>query len=479
MSRIHPKFVREDLRMSEFRFAPVPKYPSKEHCLEVAKRIIDFGTRKGDKVGTSVRVQGGTEGGLRWARNQVSSGTESTDRQIIITSVSNGQTGVATTNEATDEALKATVLDAESLSGHTKSWRKDDDENLGLLGPQEYDKPDIFHQSSLDFNTRARSTSGQELVKTANDAAFMSYGYMASGVGATGIANTNNLVAYQAKTSAEFSCTVRSKNEGSGWAGLSHDNFSKIDVKAIMARAIDKCKNSQNPTRMEPGRHVAILEPQALADLFTNVFLPPIFNRPAAERAFGPYAAPGGKTKIGQQMLDRRFTVYSDPMDADAGFRPFTNSGSPIHKHTWFEKGVLVDLPYPRDYAVKNKLNNGYALPMGGGYRMVWDGPTKTIEEMIAETRRGFLITRFHGSFPVEFKSLQCNGNTRDGFWYIENGQIKHPVKNFRFNESPFFILNEVDAVGVSQRIYNPLVAAVVPPVKVRNFNFISLTDAV
>ena len=103
-------------------------------------------------------------------------------------------------------------------------------------------------------------------------------------------------------------------------------------------------------------------------------------------------------------------------------------------------------------------------------------GPAKSYRRLMVD---GFLVTRFHGSFPVEFKSLQCNGNTRDGFWYIENGQIKHPCKNFRFNESPFFILNEIDAVGVAERIYNPLVAAVVPAVKVRNFNFSALVDAV
>src|SRR6476660_8745413 len=96
---------------------PVPRYPSQDYCVAIATKVLDFATRKGSVSGTSVRVNGSSNGSLRWARNQVSTGGEQTNRNIFITSVDGGKMGLSVTNEASDAALKATVLDAETISG--------------------------------------------------------------------------------------------------------------------------------------------------------------------------------------------------------------------------------------------------------------------------------------------------------------------------------------------------------------------------
>jgi predicted Zn-dependent protease len=100
---------------------------------------------------------------------------------------------------------------------------------------------------------------------------------------------------------------------------------------------------------------------------------------------------------------------------------------------------------------------------------------------MIANTKRGILVTRFSGiGFPpLDMKSFLLSGYTRDGLWLIENGKIAKPIKSFRFTESPFFVLNSVEEIGVPQRIFHPGVPVVVPALKVRDFSFTSLTDAV
>jgi predicted Zn-dependent protease len=473
------------------RDEPVPRYPNQDYCVAIANKIIGFATRKGAVEGTSIRVAGDSYGSLRWARNQVSTGGEQTNRNIFITSVAGGKMGLSVTNEASDPALKATVLDAETISGQMDEsdvWESragmgaGGGEELGLLGPQEYLKPNIFFDNVIGFDTDARSKAGQEQVKSAVDATFMSYGFMANAMAATGVVNTNKLVAYQSETNAEFSCTVRSKNMGSGWAGASNQDLSKVNIAGIMRTAIDKCNKSQNPTMFEPGRHVAILEPQALADMFGWVFFPLWWDREAAERGTGPFGASPGKSKIGAQMMDRRLTIYSDPVDSLVSYRPFSNSGTPLKKTMWFENGVLKNLPYNRDYAVKNKLNGGHELPMPPYPAAVYNmtGGDTSMEEMIKTTRRGFLITRFNGVLPVDWgKSLQLGGNTRDGLWYIENGEIKSPAKNFRFTESPLFILNGVEQLGPPQRVFSPGGPAALPAVKVRDFSFTALADAV
>jgi predicted Zn-dependent protease len=89
------------------------------------------------------------------------------------------------------------------------------------------------------------------------------------------------------------------------------------------------------------------------------------------------------------------------------------------------------------------------------------------------------LVTRFSGVELIEYKSVLCSGYTRDGLWLVENGKISKAVKNFRFTESPLFVFNQVEQLGVPQRIFHPSAPIVVPPAKVRDFSFTSLADAV
>jgi predicted Zn-dependent protease len=460
----------------------VPTYPSKEYCSEIANRAFGFARKKGGTAGTSVRVTGDTHGNIRWVRNQVSTSGEQVNRDVFITSITGSHSGLAVCNEVGEDALKMTVALAEQLSEAMDSNKSTPADSDGPMGPQQYLPATGFYDSVAAFDMDARSGAGKDLVQSSITSGFMSFGFLEGQVKGTGVMSSTKLEAYYPETMAGFSTTVRSgKTEGSGWAGVAHEDLAKVDVKAIMARAIDKCRRSQNPLRMEPGRHTAILEPQAVADLFGWVFWPYIFSREQAEKGTGPFAAPNGKTKIGQQMLDRRISVYSNPSDPEMNFRPFYNSGAPIKNIPWFQDGILRELPYNRTYAIKNKLNNGLELDMPPYDQPVYhmSGGTTSVDEMVSTTRMGFLVTRFNSVLPVEFKALMLSGNTRDGIWYIENGQVKHPVKNFRFNESPFFVLNQIEALGPAQRVYQPAGAAALPTIKVRNFSFTALADAV
>jgi predicted Zn-dependent protease len=103
------------------------------------------------------------------------------------------------------------------------------------------------------------------------------------------------------------------------------------------------------------------------------------------------------------------------------------------------------------------------------------EGGTASLEDLIKSTERGILVTRFWYIRSVDPQTLLLTGLTRDGTFYIENGKIMYPVKNFRFNESPIIMLNNVEALGKPQRSGN----MIVPPMKIRDFTFSSLSDAV
>jgi predicted Zn-dependent protease len=137
---------------------------------------------------------------------------------------------------------------------------------------------------------------------------------------------------------------------------------------------------------------------------------------------------------------------------------------------TWIEKGVVKNLYSSRYWAENKKIQS---IPPPANFIM--EGGTDTIEDMIRSTPRGILVTRFWYIRPVDPQTLLYTGLTRDGTFYIENGKIKHPIKNFRFNESPIIMLNNLEALGKPQRISGSMV----PPMKIRDFTFTSLSDAV
>jgi predicted Zn-dependent protease len=179
---------------------------------------------------------------------------------------------------------------------------------------------------------------------------------------------------------------------------------------------------------------------------------------------------------LGQRVADSRVTISHDPSDPLLGVRPFSSDGDPHRRVTWIENGVLTALSYDRDYAL-SQLYENLALPNSGAFRM--SGGTTTIDEMIQSTKRGLLITRLSNFGSTDYKSLLTSAYTRDGIWLIENGKIAKPVKNFRVTESPLFLINRIEALGVPVPAYSPWRPIVVPPLLVRDFNCTSLADAV
>jgi predicted Zn-dependent protease len=120
----------------------------------------------------------------------------------------------------------------------------------------------------------------------------------------------------------------------------------------------------------------------------------------------------------------------------------------------------------------------------GGAGGLKMSGGTASLEELIASTQRGLLCTRFWYIRPVDQRTILYTGLTRDGTFLIENGKVTHPVKNLRWNESPIFMLNNLEAMGRPVRVSasedgSPGQAIVVPPIKARDFNFTTTSDAV
>ena len=469
MSAFHDAGAPRSLFTDANAAAPA-RYLSRADCETIAKKVLSYSTADEARV----TISSGVSGNTRFAVNQVSTAGDTYDAVVTMRSVFGKRAASATTNKLDDASLRAVVQRAEALA----RLAPEDPEALPELGPQQYRATEAgWSEATATLDPAGRANAVKAVTEPSRGASLTSTGYLETNAGAFAIANSKGLFAYRRQTSSSMTTTVRTPDgTGSGWAGASHHDWTKIDAGALGARAIDKAKRSVNPVAIEPGRYTVVLEPTAVANL-VQLIAGSLGARNADEgRSF--FSKPGGGTKIGMKVVDERVTLSSDPFDPETPGAPFTFDGTPVGANTWIDKGVVKNLAYDRYWAQKQGMQPSSV----SGLRM--SGGTATLEEMIASTQRGLLVTRLWYIRGVDPRTILFTGLTRDGTFLIENGKITRAVKNLRWNESPIFMLNNLEMLGVPVRVSasedgSPGQAIVVPPVKARDFNFTSLSDAV
>ena len=455
------------------------RFLSREECAALVERIRGFAQGGGK---TEVAVTSWWSGEVRWARNRVSLASDRRDIRVDVSRTLPAMTGDGnvTTNQLDDVSLTAAVRQAERSARRRKHFRTD----IVTSAPDfQYAKPAIWSDTSYGVTTEERGRIARALLDPAEAAGMLSAGYLE--VRAQGTASTpaEKPLMYAQQTTAQCSMTVRDpEGRGSGWAGGSSYDWTRIDPEALARRALEKCLASRNPVTIEPGRYTVILEPQAAHDLVVWV-VDALNGRQAAENQPGPLNAGYdtalrlGRSKLGLKVVDERLTISHDPMDPALGVIPFADDGwgpYPVQAVTWIDHGVLTALSYGRGYAVRQLTENVPIAPRMA-YRMS-GGPT-SVEEMIATTKRGLLVTRFSGVHPLSEGLF--TGLTRDGLWLIENGKISKAVTNLRFTDSPWFLLNSLEQLGEPVPVFSPDAPAIVPPLKARDFSFTSAIDAI
>ncbi|WP_020600021.1 TldD/PmbA family protein [Spirosoma panaciterrae] len=441
-----------------------------------AKKIIDkvLSYSKADEM--SVGLNGSRTGNIRYARNSVSTSGESDNLGLSVTAVFGKRSGTATINEFDDASLEKTVRRAEEIA----RLAPENPEYMPMLGPQTYLETATYAESTAKINPEFRAQAAFDSIDPCKKKNLTAAGYMEDSTGFSAIGNSKGLFGYNKSTNVDFSITVRTADgTGSGYANPDVTDISKLSTKASTEIAMQKALASVNAKALEPGKYTVILEPTASVELLQNM-MRSIDARSADEgRSF--MSKKGGGTRLGEKLFDERVTIITDPMNADLPLSPFGGGGGgrfgggggegiPQEKRTWIENGVVKNLAYSRFWAEKKGVK-----PVPGPSGFIMMGGTQSLADLIKSTDKGILVTRFWYIRAVDPQTQLYTGLTRDGTFYIENGQIKFPVKNFRFNESPVIMLNNVEALGKPVRAGGNLI----PPMKIRDFTFTSLSDAV
>jgi predicted Zn-dependent protease len=401
----------------------------------------------------------------RFAANDVTTAGAVQDLRVHITSRGNGKSGSATVSDTAPEVLKRAV----ALSEELMALAPEDPEFVEGLPAQKYPAIAAFHAGTAKAGAAERRPGVQAALEAARRTQLQASGFWETGAAYTAIANKKGLFGFFPSTSASYSTTMRTADgTGSGWSGGGGPRLGDVNPAALAALAAKKAETSAKPRDLAPGRYTVILEPQAVAELCG--FLPGALAGRTADEGRSFFSRPGGGTLLGEKLFAEGVTLRTDPFDARVPSAPWSGERLPARATTWIEKGVVKALAISRYWARKT---NREPLPVSGN--LVMDGGSGGIDELVAGTERGLLITRFWYIRSVNPQTIQLTGLTRDGVWLIEKGKLVAPVNNFRFNESPANLLKNAEAMSAPVSTGQ----AVVPAIRARDFNFSSRSDAV
>ncbi len=277
---------------------------------------------------------------------------------------------------------------------------------------------------------------------------------------------------------------------GSAWVGVPAVDPSFEEMEQEIWRRLDWAKRQLS---LEAGRYEVILPPSGTGDMMAMIAFDAIGGQDT-EDGRTVFSKEGGGTRLGEQITTLPFTLFSDPDERGVECQPFVataasssevsvfDNGLPVTHTDWLRDGVLAHLRYHRAGAKKSGAEMApYIDNLVLRCDDVLDGGT--VDEMVARTERGLLLTCLWYIRPVDPATLLMTGLTRDGVYVIENGKVVGAANNFRFNESPVDLLARATEVGTPVRSLGRefgeyLNRTIMPPLRIPDYNMSSVSQA-
>ena len=269
-------------------------------------------------------------------------------------------------------------------------------------------------------------------------------------------------------------------DDSSGFSEGVGRSLGAIDPDRVGAVAVEKCLASNGPQSIDPGEYTVILEPQAVSEML--MFL--------TYCSFGAQGYLEGRSfvtgRIGEKVMSERISIADDAYQAGAVGLPFDFEGRPRRRGALVEEGVARNVVWDRNTARREegRESTGHALPMPNAWgpiplNLVMSPGDSSIDEMIASTERGILVSQFHYTNVTEPVQVELTGMTRNGTFLVEGGKVTRPLLNLRFTQGLVEALNRVAAVSSKAELCGAFFGGffVVPALKIDGFNFTSVTE--
>lgn len=408
---------------------------------------------------------------LRFASGEISHPGLSHEASLTITASFGKRSGSVTVTQFDREALLEALRQAEEIA----RMAPEDPEHMPVLGPQTYlEVPQAFSEETAEVTPEALKGYVETALTTAKRENVIPAGILYAEAGEEAVGTSKGLFGYHRATGTEFTVTARTLDgTGSGWARGFHVNYRELKPSDIAGRAIDKAATSRKPQDIEPGEYTVILEPAAVASLIGWVLWH--MDARAADEGRSAFSKPGGGNRTGEQVASKLVTLRTDPTHPLVLGRPFDREGLPVRPRVWIEKGVLKTLYYTRYWAQKQGVE-----PTGYPHSIVMEGiPGRTIYDLLNETKDGIVITRLWYIRLTDPRTLSLTGVTRDGTFRIQSGDVLLPLKNLRFNISMMEVLKNIVDMTEPQTVATDWEVGAYPAVKVKNFRFTAVSEAI
>jgi predicted Zn-dependent protease len=439
-------------------------------CQAIFDRVLDAARSFGIADAEAILVTG-SSALTRFANNAIHQNGAERSANLSVRVQIDGRTARATTNRLDDKSIREVVEESVALT----KLEEPDPNRTDLLGCQPV--PDVarWHESTARVTPTERARAVADAIHIVESCGQTAAGIYSTSEGAFALLNSRGVFAYYPETMANFSITAMAA-DSSGWAKGSACSHLDLEPAAMARSAAGKARASRDPVELPPGAYTVILEPAAVLDLAGQMFGDFSATAIADGRSFL-------RDRIGEKLFGGNVTIYDDachPLQAGA---PFDGEGVPRRKLTLVDRGVVRDVAFCRQAAQAAGVEaTGHGFPLPNEYgeapmNIVIAGGATPLEDMIASTARGILVTRLWYIREVDPYQKIMTGMTRDGTFLIEDGCVTRGVRNFRFNQALPEMLSNVEALSPSVRASGEeAFDMVVPAMKVRGFHFTEVT---
>jgi predicted Zn-dependent protease len=427
-----------------------------------------------------------TETNLRWAANNLTTNGQMASRSVTVISILDGADGPSAgvvTRSVTSAAEVPDLVMASELAARRAGPA---DDAAPLVQPYETDddwSADPARTSVAVFERFADGLGAAFVVSNRRDRLL--FGFAEHSLTSTFVASSTGLRRRFDQPTGRVELNAKSADyRRSAWNGVHTRDFTDVDIGALTERLNTRLDWAATTHELPPGRYETILPPTAVADLMLDAYW--TASARDAEEGRNVYARSGGDTRIGERLSELPLTLRSDPDEpglrcapfevataSAAGLQSVFDNGAPVEACSWITNGELSELIRTRSWAARTGAASRLFVD-----NLILDGDgTASLDDMIANTERGLLLTSLWYIREVDPQTLLLTGLTRDGVYLVENGAIQGAVNNFRFNESPVTMLANAEAIG-KERVRTSD-GMVVPAIRTRDFNLASISEAV
>ncbi len=421
---------------------------------------------------TETLVSSGDRALTRFTHEVSNQNLATSDVAVSVRAIVGGRTGVARTNRLDDGALRDVVERAIEMAHLAPSDPLQPELPRG--GPAEA-PAGAYDQATADASADVRARMCDDVFRHSESSGYWAAGYAATGSAGLTVANSSGALASFDGTSAGVNVKMNGNDStgfGEGYAAAA----ASIDAGHAARIAVEKARTSAAPQSVEPGAWTVVFEPSAVGEMV--MYLAEHFSAQSFEEGSSFCSEGLDRKYFGDNVV--MWDDYSHPLNPGM---PFDYEGQPTQRLSLVDRGVVRNVVTDSYYARKlDRPNTGHALPAPNAWgpqagHLVVAGGEKPVEQLVAETKRGLLVTRTWYIRTVDRKRAIVTGMTRDGTFLIENGRVTGGVRNLRFNQSLLEMLNRCEFARDQVRTESYHYALVTPAVKVEGFNFTSTTE--